>query len=93
MRHLSAPAGGSAVANSIAVGEASSPTVLWPNAAMCDGEHDLAATGIEHVALDLALINQRRNLRLRLAQTPRRSATENSAASPRFLQWKSKSNF
>src|SRR6202789_4346411 len=34
----------------------------------------LTATGVEHVAPDLALIDQRRDLRLWLPQTPRRSA-------------------
>src|SRR5690242_1376173 len=35
----------------------------------------LAAAGIEHVALDLALLDQCRQLRLRLTETPRRPDT------------------
>ncbi len=66
----------SALASSMAVGDRSSPTVVKPRSARYRVDRRLAAAGVEHVAVELALLDQRRDLRLRFADAPRRLGAE-----------------
>ena len=64
-------------------GRSIQPDGVVPQRRHVQRQRRLAAAGVEHVALDLALVDQRGNLRLRLAQTPRRSSRPELGASPR----------
>ena len=66
----------SALASSMAVGDRSSPTVVKPLLREIQVDRRLAAAGIEHVAVELALLDQRGDLRLRPTDAPRRLGAE-----------------
>ncbi len=63
----------SARANSMAVADWSSPTVVNPRSARSRRRGRLTATGVQHLAVELALGDQGRDLGLRFADAPRRT--------------------